>query len=289
MTVITPPLFLNIDETYGAAALGLPYRDLVGEGVVGAGALAVTERGAGPNMSVDVAAGVAWVRGDDADLQPVYRCVNDGTVNLAIAAADNTNERIDLVVAEVRDATFSGVSNDWRLRVITGTPAGSPTPPALPSNAIALAEISVPASDTTIANGQITDLRGQATAGLVVPTTYAEDADDGTRGNGSYGNLTGSSVGPAIEIPADGLYLVHIEAQIALAAAGFGVVSYSINGSGASDDNGFVLSLPGAGGVNVARERVMALEAGDDLVMVYRDSGTTGTFSDRLIWARRVG
>lgn len=162
MAVITPPLFQTIDGEYSAADLGLPYRDLVSEGVIGTTGLAVSQRGAGANMSVDVAAGVAWIKGDDSSSQPTYRCVNDGTVNLTVTAADATNPRIDLVIAEVRDAAFSGVSTDWRLRVVAGTPAGSPSAPATPANSIVLARLSVPALDTTIGTAQITDYRPRA-------------------------------------------------------------------------------------------------------------------------------
>lgn len=166
MTVITPPLFQTVDGVYQGRHLGIPYRDILSEGVVGSTALAVSERGAGANMSVDVAAGVAWIAGDDnTATQPLYRAYNDGTVNLAVTAADATNPRIDRVIAEVRDSAFSGVSQDWRLRVVAGTPAGSPSAPALPSNAISLATISVPASDTTISDAQITDTRPFAMVG----------------------------------------------------------------------------------------------------------------------------
>lgn len=171
MTVITPPLFLNVDSTYGADDLGLPYRDFISEGVASSTALAVSERGAGANMSVDVAAGVAWILGDDATAQPCYRVYNDGTVNLTVTTADATNPRIDRVVAEVLDSTFSGASNLWRLRVIAGTPAGSPSAPALPSNAISLATISVPAGDTTIGSAQITDTRPRAQLGASLGPT----------------------------------------------------------------------------------------------------------------------
>lgn len=164
MAVVTPPLFQTIDGAYDGASLGLPYRDLVAEGVVSSGDLAVTQRGAGANMSVDVAAGVAWVRGDDSVSQPAYRVYNDATVNLAVDAAHASLARVDRVVAEVRDAAFSGVSTDWRLRVITGTPAGSPVAPALPNSAMSLATVSVPALDTAITNSQITDTRTAARA-----------------------------------------------------------------------------------------------------------------------------
>lgn len=160
MTVISPPNFMSVDGVYQGRHLGVPYRDILTEGVVGVNDLKVSQRGAGANLSVDVAAGVAWVAGDDAAAtQPLYRCYNDGTVNLAIATADATNPRIDRVVAEVRDSAFAGVSQDWRLRVVTGTPAGSPSAPALPPNAITLATVSVPAADTTISDSQITDGR----------------------------------------------------------------------------------------------------------------------------------
>lgn len=165
MAEVTPPLFQTIDGEYTGASLGLPYRDLVLEGVLGNGDLAVTQRAAGANMSVDVAPGVAWIKGDDSDLQPTYRCMSDSVVNLAIAAAHGSQDRIDRVVAEVRDASFSGVSTDWRLRVITGTPAGSPSAPAEPSSAITLALVSVPATDTSIENAQISNYRQSATMG----------------------------------------------------------------------------------------------------------------------------
>lgn len=167
MTVISPPLFQTVDSVYTGASLGVPYRDIMSEGVVGVNDMKVAQRGAGANLSVDVAAGVAWIKGDDnANTQPLYRAYNDGTVNLSIAAADGANPRIDRVIAEVRDSSFSGVSQDWRLRVITGTPAGSPSAPALPNNAISLATVSVPALDTTISDAQITDTRPSAVLGF---------------------------------------------------------------------------------------------------------------------------
>ena len=70
---------------------------------LGGGHLAVVEQGT-PGMGVTVAAGYAWVAGDEAVDQGFYGCQNDAAVDLAIAASDPTNPRIDLVVAQVRDA-----------------------------------------------------------------------------------------------------------------------------------------------------------------------------------------
>jgi len=160
------PLFLNIDSFYGADELGLPYRDLIGEGIVEAGDLAVSERASGANMSVDVAAGACWVAGDDdADAQPTYRLRNDATVNVAISAADATNPRIDLVVARVYDSAFAGVSDAGTIEVVTGTPAGSPSAPSLPNNAVALAQVAVAAGASSVTTANITDVRTRATVG----------------------------------------------------------------------------------------------------------------------------
>lgn len=174
MAAVTPPLFLNVDGVYTAASLATPYRDLVAEGVVNATDLAVAQRGAGANMSVDVAAGTAWVQGDSSATQPIYRCYNDATVNLAVSAAHATLPRIDIVVAEVRDAAFAGVSSDWRPRVIAGTPTSGATltnragAPALPASCLWLADVLVPGAATTVVTANIGNKRANAGAGAAL-------------------------------------------------------------------------------------------------------------------------
>lgn len=136
-----------------------------GHGVTGPTDYKVTQNGT-PNMSVNVAAGVAMIRGTQSALQGVYEGVaNDGTVNLTIAAANATNPRRDLVLLQVRDNAFdAGGINDARLVVVTGTPAASPVDPSLTSfpNALVLARVTVAANATSITNAAITDLRSVA-------------------------------------------------------------------------------------------------------------------------------
>lgn len=148
-----------------------------GYGIVGPSDLAVTQNGT-PNMSVNVAAGKAFVDGTENANQGAYLCVNDATVNLAIAASDPTNPRKDLVVAKVQDAEWSGATNSWSLAVVTGTPAASPSEPAVPANAHVLAMINVAAGATSITNGNITDRRRRASAlgGIVVCTSSTRPA-----------------------------------------------------------------------------------------------------------------
>ncbi len=143
-----------------------------GYGIVAPGDMAVTQNGT-PNMSVNVAAGKAFVDGTENANQGAYLCVNDATVNLAISASSPTNPRKDLVVAKVQDAEWSGATNSWSLAVVTGTPAASPAEPAVPANAIVLALVDVAANATSITNANITDRRRRASAlgGTVVCTS----------------------------------------------------------------------------------------------------------------------
>lgn len=159
------PLFMDISSVYSGDELGLPYRDLASEGIVDAGSLAVTEKAGGANLSVDVAAGAAWVLGDtNPNAQPCYRVRNDAVVNLGISP-DPSNPRKVLIVAQITDETFAGTGRNWQLIAIHGTPAASPAEPALPASALPLAMIDVPAADTSITNSQITDRRVRAVAG----------------------------------------------------------------------------------------------------------------------------
>ena len=106
--------------------------------------LAVSQRGAGANMSVDVAAGYAIINNVEA--------VKGSTTNVAITAAHASYVRYDLVVINssgtisVIDGTAAATSyaNDYDLET---------------NNAILLAEVYVPATDTTIEDAQITDKR----------------------------------------------------------------------------------------------------------------------------------
>ena len=143
-----------------------------GYGIVGPSDLAVTQNGT-PNMSVNIAAGKAFIDGTENANQGAYLAVNDATVNLAISASSPTNPRKDLVVAKVQDAEWSGATNSWSLAVVTGTPAASPAEPAVPANAIVLALVDVAANATSITNANITDRRRRAVTlgGIVVCTS----------------------------------------------------------------------------------------------------------------------
>ena len=158
MAVQTPPYVLQ-----NAAHQAILFRQtssalIDNEGIVNATDLAVTANST-PAMNVDVATGSCWVFGDYSVDSQYYFAHNEGAVNLAIAAADASNPRIDIVIAQINDSAYSGSADDWELKVVTGTAAGSPAAPTLPSSALKLATIAVGATVTTIVSGNITDNR----------------------------------------------------------------------------------------------------------------------------------
>lgn len=134
------------------------------EGIVHAGHYKVTQRGAGANQSVDVAAGEAWVDGDNAVDQGYYHVVNDATVNVAVAAANGSNPRIDAIVLAINDATEVGGSDEYKLESISGTATAGATlanlkgAPAIGSTKLLLAYVLVPTSSTSVINERIGNL-----------------------------------------------------------------------------------------------------------------------------------
>jgi hypothetical protein len=98
-------------------------------------------------MSVVVDAGFTVATGPSG----IQSVVEIGAQTLTVAAAPGApNNRIDLVLLD----EASGIAS-----VVIGTPAGSPVAPALTAGKKQIAQISVPNGTTSIANGNITDLR----------------------------------------------------------------------------------------------------------------------------------
>uniref|UniRef100_UPI003F493587 hypothetical protein n=1 Tax=Nonomuraea sp. CA-251285 TaxID=3240002 RepID=UPI003F493587 len=194
MATLNPPIWLQAG-TYPArydrlavATLNTPapaVGALAARAGVRPGGLTVTQR-ATPAMFVTVAAGSAIVQSSSAT-GGAYICHNDASVDVAIATAHATLGRRDLIIARVYDAEVSGSANEWRVESVTGTPAGSPTVPATPSGAIALASVQVNAAATTITNANITDVRAYAsTLGGIPPATSGAMPASPYEGQGAY-------------------------------------------------------------------------------------------------------
>lgn len=193
---------------YSAIDLRRMVTTMLGEGIVASGDFAVTQRAAGANMSVDVAAGQAYVKGDTATDQGHYFVRSSAVVNVPITAADASNPRIDRVVLEIKDDAhdLSGL-NVARIRTIDGTPTSGATltnlngAAAVPGNCMLLQNRLVPAGSTTAttANGQ--DRR----TGVPIP---------GKELFGGVATLTANSSGPdamSVSVIGDGVTPVRVE------------------------------------------------------------------------------
>jgi hypothetical protein len=138
-------------------------------GILGSTDLAVTQNGT-PNMSVNVAIGWAAIVGDYATNMGAYVAYNDAVQNLTITTASGSNPRIDRIVMTVSDSYYTGTLNQVAFQVLAGTPAASPTAPAIPTNSISLATILVGTSVTSILTANITDTRTLSSTSFVTPT-----------------------------------------------------------------------------------------------------------------------
>jgi hypothetical protein len=174
MAEITPPSYL---QNGAASALSdrLTISGLLqpgGTGLSSRGGVRATSDGNGlavraaatANNTVIVGAGTAFVV--ESDGTGVYVCHNDADKTLTVPAASTTQSRRDLVVAQVRDSTISGTSDDWVITTVTGTPSsGTPVAPAVPANALALGDYLVPAgSSTVVTSANINDRRSNVSA-----------------------------------------------------------------------------------------------------------------------------
>lgn len=152
--------------------------------------LAVSQRGAGANMSVDVAIGDAIVQ--RSDLTYGHPAWNDAVYNQVIATADGSNPRRDIIVMYIDygQTPSTGVANNTngvvKIKSVAGTAAGSPVDPSaatIQSSVgsgnpyVKLARVRVAAGATSISNSVIDDLRLMATAvpqgGWVYDDVYA--------------------------------------------------------------------------------------------------------------------
>lgn len=170
------------------------------EGVldVDAGQLRVTQRSAGANMSVDVAAGRCAIFGDDVSDQGTYVCNNTTPVNLSVPARPASGSRTHRVIARVRDKLANGVwtTYDWTIEVLVDSGSGVPS---VPNSAISLATVTVTSSSTSVTNAMITDSRPRATVGT--PALTGAVAPFG----GWYGNASNP---PRYSVTPDGLVLL---------------------------------------------------------------------------------
>jgi hypothetical protein len=236
MTLVSPPSWLQAGSYPAESDRQIQQALYATTGIIGTSSLAVSPNSPA-GMSVRVAAGWAAIVGTTQANMGVYTFYNDALTTLTVTTADPTNPRIDRVVVTVRDAYYSGAFNDVIFQVLAGTPAGSPTAPAIPANSISLATIAVAAAATSITSANITDTREDVTTNLPAPQlNFGVNTQTGTTYTtviGDNGKLVTQSNASAITttIPPNASVDYSVGAQITFAQYGAGQVTIQ-GGSG---------------------------------------------------------
>ena len=142
-------------------------------------------------MTVNVAPGQVAV--PTANNTGSALCSSDAVEQVTLAAAPASGlNRIDLVICQLRGNDVDGGSNnDFLFSAVTGTAVASPTAPAVPANAVALAQILVPGGSAAVTAGNITDRRsGRLAAGQVgVPAGRLYASTQTVLANGATGQI----------------------------------------------------------------------------------------------------
>jgi hypothetical protein len=163
MALRTPPSWLQ-NGSHPAENDRLTVHNLLykSAGIADFASLKVTQS-ATPGMSVLVASGHAIIDGTQTATQGFYAAYNDASTTVAIATANPSLPRIDLICVTVQDAYYGGTANNQVIfQAVTGTAASSPVAPSAPDNSLTLAQVAVGAGVTSITNGNITDTRTYA-------------------------------------------------------------------------------------------------------------------------------
>jgi hypothetical protein len=121
--------------------------------------------------------------------QGFWACHNSTATDIQLPVADGTNPRWDIVWIKVFDKAPASFPSDpqhgFYVDFTAGTPAGSPTVPSTPTDAVKLAEIFRPALGDTIDASKITDKR--KSAGLHGATRILLPGDANTDTGGYHG------------------------------------------------------------------------------------------------------
>jgi len=160
----------------------------------------------GTGLAVDVEPGEAMVRG--------HYYISDAVESLALATADATNDRVDLVVLKL-----DPVANSITLAVKTGTPAGSPVAPSLVQTDAGIfeqpvAEVLVPANSgvpTTITDKREfmgTRLGSWSTDGRPLPAGRVLFGFNTDTGEVEYYNVNESAWSPIVGVGFESSFLL---------------------------------------------------------------------------------
>lgn len=214
------------------------------EGVYDSGSYEVTQASGGAGPTVDVASNVgagAFVQNDSATGQLIrYVGPTASKTTKTITTGHATLPRVDRIVLE----------NDGDVTVVAGTATSGATldnltgAAAVPSNALLLADVHVPALDTTIANSQIRDRRKWARGAY---TRISVTGGDYTNSGPTHVELDTTNLKPRVEC--SGVPIRVTLRGTAGHSSASGTVHFQLFVDGArSETNGFQNMVAGTGG-----------------------------------------
>lgn len=236
------PRFLQTKQ-YSAKDVRAMLLDLpIQTGVVGATDFDVSQRGVGANMSVDVAAGAAWLKGTTSARQGIYNFYNDGVVNVAINAAHATLPRIDQIIVRAYDSVDGGAGQDiGAVEYLAGTATSGATldnrtgAAALPANSFRIADVLVGAAVTSITDANIRDRRPWAHGAYrrIERTANASAGSDYTRSTATFDWIDQTNLRPRMELSGVPIRLtLSGGAFVANAAEAAGYLEWGIGATG---------------------------------------------------------
>ena len=234
MTLTNPPYAIQA-SSHGAQLFREAVASLITPvgGIIQPQDFTIAQNGS-PNMTVNVGAGRIWTPGTSlATVNPgggayypqgLYYSENDATVNLAIAASNPTNPRIDTVIVQIQDAAYAGATNSASLAVLTGTPTAGATlanllgAAAVPASSTVVGYVLVPANASSIVTADIASVAAQATSFL--PPAVAGAGRGGavniagaqSTASATFTTLTTPDQVTGVVLPANGLIAVAYDA-----------------------------------------------------------------------------
>ncbi|HXH88254.1 MAG TPA: hypothetical protein VNI55_06570 [Gaiellaceae bacterium] len=277
-----------------------------GEGVVVASDMAIAQRSASANFSVDIAAGRAFVEGDSITRQGLYFAYNDGVVNLTgFTAAHATLPRIDRVCLRLRDAFHGDAANDFAFVIVPGTATAGATlankngGPGVPGSHLLLANVLIPAAATNITTANIDNLvrpvleivsnqafvrlRRAAVQALAngATTLIIWDTEDGDA-SGLHDPVSNPS---RITVTRPGLYVVTTQVLFDPNTTGQRSVTIFHNAGGSGGNSAMALTT--GNGHTVGASSILAMAAGDFIETAgYQNSGVALNATGLLTVAR---
>ena len=119
--ILSPdPLYLQ-PKSYDARSDRKWFADLASPGIIGSGDYAVTATSG--NMNISIAAGVAWILGQNISDQGMYREYISAAQTMTVPNNASGNPRIDQVIIRIMDNSADGSTfNEPRIEIVPGTP-----------------------------------------------------------------------------------------------------------------------------------------------------------------------